>query len=1518
MSKEGDQAALPAYFCRECGASGWLVEKHDNRNQFEKDPLTVYDKYFSHHKNLYFANTTSGQHQAIDEYEASTQISPYVDCVSLRHFDHNAEGRIQLIAYRKLAKNKSQHVCPECNSENDMSIIGTRIATLDSITISQILSSDLDQRGEKYRKVLAFTNGVQDAAHQAGFIEARNYRFSFRTSLQRVVNQMDEPVNLTQLTDRFLEFWKFNADPSDQHDPEAYYYRFFPSDYLGKAEVEDYRSPVTKKFPPKFQTEFDHRMSWEISAEFGYNASIGRTLEKTASSAVSFNNKLYPSVYQSLREWLQANMLESVDEQSFSLFLNGLLHRMRIRGAIDHEFLSKFRTGDVKLWSLNWMHDNKHFLNKLFHPSARFPKLVCTYPHTRSVLDTTFAKKSNWFHAYFKKSFELAPDNIALINEFYEFLFDKLAEADILNSVKSSEGLNFAINPDQVFVHNRVTKYQCSKCSSVIHVSTQDISAAGMLCLDYRCSGTYQPESEEELNYYNLIYNRNRSPRIYASEHTGVLERKTRERIEIDFKERPNYNSKNALVATSTLEMGIDVGTLDAAINTSIPPLPSNFLQRIGRAGRSSGTAIITNFAQSKAHDLFYYAEPMDMMEGDINTPGCFLNAKDILFRHFTAYCFDSWTKSDPENSRIPGVIKALKLMTNNTTISSFFINQLLGFVLDNQKELVAKFSVVYNDKIDPVLIDEIKTSIHQGSFQQKLIRVFEVIKDELFFIVNKERDIDAYIQENTLGQEDQERKLLEQEKKSLRQLRKSIENRPVIEHLTNVGILPNYAFPETGVTLNALVYGMQPKGGEQEPVSKSYEIVRSAKSALREFAPGNLFYSQGNKLEITGLNTYDWSGERSSLVSMRFCSNCDHIQPVVKTKGGPCPKCGDESWNAASNVHKVARLHSVKSITSRSKSALNDSRDDRDEKYFTISTHFNFNSNTIQGTWGMKMIPFGIEYVKDVELIQLNLGASDVVNARHIRINQLDEIPRHGFVTCKHCGKSTSNPREVVHFEKSFHYGYCKHKDAVYHEMSDEVFEEVYLMRNVHTEAIKILLPVQEFLSEAIQRMFKAGLELGLKKYYKGNPQHIAFDFYSEYNHGNDRFDRYLVAYDTIPGGTGYLQKLFNPTEFTTLLNESYKAIRDCTCKDSGKDGCYRCILTYANQYIREDLSREKAEELFGRIVSNSKEWEEINHGLSSLTKNGQIEESELELKFIQSLRNFAGNQEDEKWSFAQSKEEGTVIYHLTLPTADGSTTYVIRPQISLGKAQGVAETTRSDFYFKCVKVIHGEDSFEEGPELEAFKDIALYMDGYTFHASNQHMRFYQDMKIRNAIAETPNIRPWVLSWSDLKLFDDQQTDGLFLDENKYRETLHKLSKVPLWKSTKKELIKQRNSLERMLWYLCNSNDDQLTIQVGAFAAAFQTRFATPSFTEEEASKLLNPENLIDNTSKSLNPEGSFFMLSELTTANELFKSRIFARLYDFKLLSSINVSPLNKIEKDVWEEYWRVYCIFNPSQSN
>ncbi|MFD1162053.1 DEAD/DEAH box helicase [Hwangdonia seohaensis] len=1512
---KNEAQALPPYFCRECGASGWLANKQDNRNQFELDPLEVYEQYFSNHKNVYFVNYNTPAHYKIDEYEPTAAITPYVHEVDLKFHDTPSDRRINLLAYRKVRDNKGLHTCPECNANNDMSIIGTRIATLNSITTSQILASNLDERGEKYRKVLAFTNGVQDAAHQAGFIESRNYRFTFRASLQKVINEINEPTDLITLKEKFIAYWKTHADPTEKNHLEAYFYRFFPADRIGEARVEDFRNLTTNSFSKTFEKEFDTRVFWEIISEFGYNAGIGRTLEKTSSSAPSFNHEKFETIFSIMEPWLNENMLERMTKDDFLKFLNGCLHRMRIRGAVNHDYLVKFRTRDLKIWDLNWMRDGRHYLSRRYHPRTRIPKLVVNYPDNRGIIDSTHARTTNWFHAYFKKSFQFVPDNTAVINEFYQKLFAHLLEAEILNSETAKDGDNFAINPEKIIISNKVATYSCNECTSTLNVNNNDALVEGTACINYRCPGKYGKSNNNTFNYYNLIYNREHSPRIYASEHTGVLDRKVREKTEYDFKERPNYNSLNTLVATSTLEMGIDVGSLNAAINTSIPPLPSNFLQRIGRAGRSSGTALITNFSQNKAHDLFYYEEPNEMMEGDINTPGCFLNAKDILFRHFTAYCFDSWTKEDPERHQIPALIKQLNLLeAGKLSSKGFFINQLLGFVLDNQKQLIQAFKTAYDGQIDMTIIDDIKIAIQQGVFQNKLVRVFEDLKNECFFIIQKVADIDDYIKEKELGETDDEHKELTREKRALWQLKKGIETRQVIEHLTNVGVLPNYAFPETGVTLNAHVYGFKPEGAEQEPENKSFEIVRSAASALKEFAPDNYFYSQGNRLEISGLNTYDWSGEKSSLVAMRFCSNCDHLEEDLKAEKGLCPKCGNESWNSASNKHMFARLQTVKSVNSRNKSTLNDAKDEREQQHYTVSTHFKFNPKTIEGTWGMVKIPFGIEYVKDVQLTKVNLGTG-VLNSSHITINQFENVARHGFVTCKHCGKSTSKPNLVLNSTyKKFHYGFCKHREEDYNGVPNDVFEEVFLFRSIKTEAIKILLPVQEFLNEATQQMFKAGLQLGLKKYYKGNPDHVAFDFYSEYNQANQRFDRYLVAYDTIPGGTGYLQKLFNPKEFTDLLNEAYKAIKECSCKDQGKDGCYRCILTYSNQYIREDLSRERAEQIFKNIVDQSKDWEPINQGISSLTKTGMIEESELESKFIYALKNYTVKYSDKNFLFGEVKENGIQTYRLKLPIDGGNITYAIRPQINLGEKDGVSVSTRTDFLIKCIQIERDGQVVNDIDTLLAFKDVAIYLDGYTYHASDKHMRFYEDIVIRDAIAETPNIIPWSLSWTDVLLFenedDNSRTDSLYVDALRFRKAIQALNNYPMAQKLNKGLLKAKNSIERLLWFLANSNSLNINSEIGYFFAARQDEFNKYIFDEVVASKLLDVNTMISD-GELAKPGPNAYMKSDVTEANELYKSRVFVRFKDFDIKSNLVTTEQKEIDKAIWEEFLRLYAI-------
>ena len=69
---------------------------------------------------------------------------------------------------------------------------------------------------------------------------------------------------------------------------------------------------------------------------------------------------------------------------------------------------------------------------------------------------------------------------------------------------------------------------------------------------------------------------------------------------------------------------------------------------------------------------------------------------------------------------------------------------------------------------------------------------------------------------------------------------------------------------------------------------------------------------------------------------------------------------------------------------------------------------------------------------------------------------------------------------------------------------------------------------------------MFKAGIVLGMKAYYRSSPEHIRIDTYSEMNQATQRKDYYLVMYDTIPGGTGVSVKALQYRTIYRLTDKS------------------------------------------------------------------------------------------------------------------------------------------------------------------------------------------------------------------------------------------------------------------------------------------------------------------------------------------------------------------------------------------
>jgi DEAD/DEAH box helicase domain-containing protein len=373
------------------------------------------------------------------------------------------------------------------------------------------------------------------------------------------------------------------------------------------------------------------------------------------------------------------------------------------------------------------------------------------------------------------------------------------------------------------------------------------------------------------------------APLIRTAEHSAQQDSKKLQQFEKSFKK----DHLNVLSCSTTMEMGVDIGSLSMVAMNNVPPSSSNYLQRAGRAGRrQESTALALTFCKSTPHGERVFAEPKWPFITPINVPKVSLDSVIIVQRHVNAFLLANYLKD------------ILKKSSNLLTmqVGAFFLSEpeadapvssFMAWLNDAESKLSVisglnslKFESAYQDYSNQALIENAINAMAHS--QKQWTTRYNALKEQFELAEFSSGDNGA--------------------KKKLERQLNSVSKTYLLSELAATCYLPGYGFP-TGVVSLVTENRSEKlgKGGQRFDTRQSYPS-RGLDIALREYAPGSEIVVNGSVYQSQGLQL-NWMGrdqKQDQLLRYQWeCRDCASIG-IEDQKILQCSECNSQklSWN--------------------------------------------------------------------------------------------------------------------------------------------------------------------------------------------------------------------------------------------------------------------------------------------------------------------------------------------------------------------------------------------------------------------------------------------------------------------------------------------------------------------------------------------------------------------------------------------------------------------------------------------
>lgn len=732
--------------------------------------------------------------------------------------------------------------CPACGgraSGADAEVV-TRMhpgnEALGSVVTQRILEAlpgaEIDHsapRPAQGRSLLAFSDNRQDAAFFAPYFVRTAADLALRSAIRQVLKERDQPLDIRQLADQVFRQWQRDGRQPILLDANG--------------DIRTDRQDVT------------NQLLGAIGVEFCTPAGRRNSLETLGVARVTYEPNRLKLLHQKMLGFWPEEL--NRDEASVNALSHFLLENIRREKALATFY--GVDLGDEFTWGNYYQH-------RSFDIEGGDSNVMFRW------LPRENQKRHNRRTWYLIEQLELPRDKaFAFLRQFWEVMVkQQIALITRHNPGFALDGETIRIAPGE-----QQPLYVCKNCG------LRQPHVLNGRCTAFHCRGEVEEIGMTERatmrtrNHYLASYEEPNHVTMWAREHTASLSPDLRESIEKDFSE----GRINVLSCTTTMEMGVDLGDLEAVVNLNVPPGIANYQQRTGRAGRRAQAAPFcvtvarnTNYDQSVFRDFSRYlcSQPATPFIHLDNPELFWRHQQSILLAHFLRQKITDQDINAPSLHHLFGDV-------SRAGGRGAFTDEILQWVEASAGKEALREAEALQERL-PSALHAIGTS--GADLARRFKENMQEFADEVTSRYTRYTDL-----------MNEAAKVSHAKATHWEKLRKDFMGQFLVNQLSRRGLIPTYSFPVHSLSLDVIQESQQQQGRAWG--NADVALSRDASLGISEYAPGAEVVANGRIWTSYGLAHYSkaFMPERWYVA----CPQCFHvdISDIKEELSKVCSNCG-------------------------------------------------------------------------------------------------------------------------------------------------------------------------------------------------------------------------------------------------------------------------------------------------------------------------------------------------------------------------------------------------------------------------------------------------------------------------------------------------------------------------------------------------------------------------------------------------------------------------------------------------